>query len=492
LTIPAIEKFPGTSYMTGIDLDFRGFKFSYYNMYRRIHSCIGHSSIKYKYNNPQNFWGENININNISYNKIWKRFSTNTQITFLTYKMDNNSSIALTYINKGDRIYRYAASNDLIFEQNFNTAISGSSELISGFSIQKSGYLPLTGYLSNPFKTELYSPFSTITVVDTNFLPIGVKSGVFNNYSAFIQIYIKQKNLRFILGTRGDYHSRYGLNINPRIAILYKINKSNSLRLSGGFAYKTSTPSIEFETKGYKIDNKFYYEITPLYTLKPELFQSYEIGFNTIFFKSNLNIVFFYNQVYNQFSYFKVPTSEFKYLYLVNPYNDSILTVKNSEGFSRIYGIQLQLARKNLIQTIKLNAILNLMFTYTSKDLPQIETILENIKLMPRHYGNLQIETYPFKNIYLRIENIWETKWLRNLIMFEKIYSEIFRNTDGFLTTDLLISTFLSNNLRFYIKIFNLFNEKYNGMNTTGLKEDKLFNPQPSRYFKLGLSFTLN
>lgn len=490
ISTPLVEKFPGTSYMTGIDLDFRGFKYSYYNMYRRLHSSIGHSTMKYRYNNPQNFWGENIHVNNISYNKIWPKFSTNTQFTFLTYKMDNNSSIGLTYINNGDRIYRYSASNDLIFEQIFNAAISGSTELVAGFSVQKSAYLPLTGYLSTPFNEEKYIPFSSINVVDTNFIPIGIKSGTFSNYSSFIQMYIKQKNFRFIIGTRGDFHTRYGLNINPRIAILYRINRNNSLRLSAGFAYKTSTPSMEFEIKGFKIEDKYFYEVAPLHDLKPELFQSYEVGFNTLISKSNINISFFYNQVFNQFAYKKVSSNEFKYL--KNVYNDSILTIKNSDGFSRIYGIQIQIIRRNLIQAIKLNAILNLMFNYTTKDLPQIETILENIKLMPRHYGNLQLEMTPFKNIYLRIENIWETKWLRNLIVFEKLYSEMFKNTDGFLCTDILLSTLLSENLRFFIKINNIFNEKYNGMNTTGLKEDKLFNPQPSRNIKFGLSFTLN
>jgi len=494
LTYPEVEKLPGASHMAGIDLDFRGLKFSYYNMYRRLHSSIGHSSMRYKYNNPQNYWGDIINVYGIGFNKIWKKFSTNTQISNISYRMDNNSSVGLTYIANGDRLYRYSTCNDFLFDQLLTFVISNSTEVVTGFTYQKIGYLPLTNYLSLPFRSGRYSSYkSSIEVIDTNFAPVGVKSGVYHNTSAFAQFYIKHQKFRFILGSRVDFHSRYGLNINPRLAILYKINQKSSFRFSGGYAFKTPPPSLEFEIRGYKPDvniNKTFYEIAPLNPLKPELFQSIELGYSSIFYKTSLNIALFYNQIYNQFSHIKVVSTEFDKS--LNALNDSISTIINSNSFSRVYGAQLQLVKKNLISSIKLDAILNLMFTYTSKEMPQIETLLENIKLMPNHYGQLSIQMYLFNDLFVRLENTWETKWLRNLFIFEKIYSDLFKNTDGYFTMDLLFSYKLSDNLKCFTKIENIFDEKYNGMNTTGQKEDKLFNPQPGRNIRFGLSFILN
>ena len=158
---PAMEELPAMSHMIGVDLNFRGVRITFDNMYRKTHSSVGHNTYQYKYNNPQNYWGDLIRLYTLSYNKDWKRFSTFTQISNLSYRMDNNSSLGLTFLENTDKVYRYAASDDLLFEQLFTILPADDLEVVTGLSFQQSGYLPLTNYLATPFKSGDYTPYSS-------------------------------------------------------------------------------------------------------------------------------------------------------------------------------------------------------------------------------------------------------------------------------------------------------------------------------------------
>jgi len=97
ITSPEIENMGSSSYMMGLQLRFRGVGFGYNNMYRRTHSSIGLSPVFYKYNNPQNYWGERIQRVHLSYEKESRHFSSSTHLSLLSYAMDNNSSKRLTW-----------------------------------------------------------------------------------------------------------------------------------------------------------------------------------------------------------------------------------------------------------------------------------------------------------------------------------------------------------------------------------------------------------
>ncbi len=120
LTLPQIEELPASSNNLGFQLKYRGVSLSFNNMYRRTQSSLGQSPYLFKYNNPQNFWGENIRSTTLSYNHEWSpKFSTTTNLSSLVFKMDNNSSMGITFIDYTDKVYRYAASRDMLVEQLF-------------------------------------------------------------------------------------------------------------------------------------------------------------------------------------------------------------------------------------------------------------------------------------------------------------------------------------------------------------------------------------
>jgi len=110
LTLPAMENLPAESNMLGFQLRYRGVSFAFNKMYRSTHSSLGQSSYLYKYNNPRNFWGEDIRTTTLSYNHEWApRFSTTTNISNVAYSMDDNSNMGVTFIDYTDKVYRYSA-----------------------------------------------------------------------------------------------------------------------------------------------------------------------------------------------------------------------------------------------------------------------------------------------------------------------------------------------------------------------------------------------
>ena len=121
-----------------------------------------------------------------------------------------------------------------------------------------------------------------------------------------------------------------------------------------------------------------------------------------------------------------------------------------------------------------------------------VEIVKGYLSLTPKHTGKLKVSFYPARNLYVNIESHWMTKWLRLLIPFEKLYGELFKDTDGYYAMNAMTSYKLSDQLSFYLKVTNLFDEKYGIVNATLLEENLIYNPQLRRSLRFGLSYNLN
>ena len=84
------------------------------------------------------------------------------------------------------------------------------------------------------------------------------------------------------------------------------------------------------------------------------------------------------------------------------------------------------------------------------------------------------------------------TKWMRLLIPFESIYNELFKDTDGYYAMNAMTSYHLSTELSVFLKVTNLFDEKYGSVNATLLEENLVYNPQLRRSIRFGFSYNLN
>jgi outer membrane receptor for ferrienterochelin and colicin len=504
LTLPSMEDLPAESNMLGFQLRYRGVSFSYNNMYRRSHSSLGQSSYFFKYNNPQNYWGENIRSTTLSYNHEWTpRISTTTNFSNLIYRMDNNSSNGVTFIDHTDKVYRYAAGNDILFEQLFTIMPADKLEIISGITYQYSGNLPQTSFLDAPFNPRDYRYFSTdVHYTDTISNNFGINPLKYHNFSFFSQSYYSIRSFRFMGGVRIDNNSRYGLSISPRIAGLYIFNPKTSFRSSVGFAYKSPPSSMAWQSLAYRAgingDSLKYISI-PNPDLEPEKYMSVELGLIKTYKKRfNMNISVYYNSIKNLIMNDNVRLSTLNLPRAIIDSDTASVQTKtnNSQAISRLYGLQATFKATDLIRSIHMNAELSLTFAKSSTSFPDIFKIagnyLSNFRLIPNHFGQFKISVQPAKNFYIQVSSIWESSWLRLIIPFKDLYKEIIKDVDGFYSMDIVSNYRIGTNLNSFIKINNLFDERYGGPAYSGMNTPLPYNPQTGRSIQIGLTYTLN
>ena len=143
-----------------------------------------------------------------------------------------------------------------------------------------------------------------------------------------------------------------------------------------------------------------------------------------------------------------------------------------------------------------MNGELSLTFAKSSEKFPEIFQIagnyLSNFKLIPNHFGQMKISMQPTKNLYLQVTSIWESSWLRVIIPFKELYKEIIRNKDGFYSMDVVANYRIGINLNSFVKVSNIFDEKYGGPGYSGTKTPLPYDPQMGRSIHLGLTYTLN
>lgn len=495
LTQPDVESLAATSHMLGLHLKFRGFGISYNKMYRRSHSSLGLSPVFYKYNNPQNFWGENIHRFTLGYSREFDRFSSSTSLCNLVYRMDNNSNLGVTFLTNTDKVYRYSASDDLLFEQVFSGRPLKDLELVAGFSYRQSGNLPVTNYLSAPFDTKQYQPYDrSVFSRDSLMGNFGLNPVNFNNLSGFLQFYYRFERFRFLGGIRYDRNTLYGNKTSPQIGILYKSGKLLSAHLSYGRAYKAPPSSIVYQSLAYPTGNgQIHYQVIPNRSLRPEQFNSLELAFNRPIFRKRgmINQTFFYYRISDHIMPETFPMSDFSY---PNAANDSVKTwINNEESVSHVIGSQTTLRLMDLVKSVHLNVELSLSFLHRRDHLPDVVDIAkEYLTLMPKHSGKLKVSLYPTKKLYVHAESHWQTSWLRVLIPFESLYNELFEDADGYYALDALASYYISDNLNLYVKVWNLFDEKYGSVNAIIQEENLVYNPQLRRSIQFGLSYRLN
>jgi len=504
LTQPDIQDMPSGSNLLGFNLKYRGLSISFNSMYRHSHSSLGQSTYLFKYNDPENYWAEKINSATISYNRDWtNRFSTTTNISNLKYTMDNNSSLGVTFLGYTDRVYRFSAGDDLLIEQIFNIKPAGKLEVMAGASLQFSGNLPQTNFLDTPFRTGSYKAFSkTLDMTDSVAGKFGLNPIVFYNTSIFAQVYYSMGSVRIMGGLRADDHSNYGLYINPRLAAQWTISHKSTFRGSVGYAFKAPPSSMAWQSLAYRSGANYdslTYLVIPNPDLEPEKYMSVELGVSRkLGRKVNLDISVYYNEIRNLIMNRTVYLKDLDLpLAIIRSDSSYVLTKSNNHNaVSRLYGLQATFKFSDLVTRIHLSAEMSLSFSRSSDTFPNLvqiaESYLANFKLLPQHYGQLKISAQPGKRLYLQFSSIWESSWLRVFIPVRTLYDKLLKDKSGFYTMDVVADYLVGNNLHAFVKITNVFNEKYGGLPYSVMNTPLPYNPQSGRFAQFGLTYTFN
>ena len=527
---PFINNIPHLSRLLGIELKYRAFGVSFMRMYRRDHSSIGLNTRSVSYADPRNYLGETINRFTFKFEKDFDYMGIRTDLSLLNYAMDERSSF--TYVDvglnqvfnsfldstnynlslrnlisnnnferyfSGDR-FTYASSTDIKGELLLTVHPDKDYELIFGANFRGSKNQPLISYLRNPYNPgEATDGFGNINFFE---FPAFVADEFNLDVGAFFQTYVTLKKWNLIGGLRYDYFSRYGASWNPRIAALFKVSADFSLRGSFATAFRVPSPFYsaatykvnlpEIDTSGMANEDKNVFTFTTGNDdIRPERTISYELGGRwnwknkiiadvSVFFSETQNFISSGLLVDNNVP---TPFPEIS----IGFFNDG-----NSEMF--LYGCQTRFVFQKFIQRYDhVKAELTFNYAQGREILPFDAGEIDEVRLQPRFSGQFKISFNPLEKIYININNVFSSNWLKRFILNKTLLElepDNFR-ARGFYTLDITTRWQIGVNFQAFVKVTNLFDEKYAGIDAIGSVDDLAFNPQPTRTYQVGLSYRM-
>ncbi|MEZ4921006.1 MAG: TonB-dependent receptor [Saprospiraceae bacterium] len=265
-SLPKLIPIPHESRMFGLNLHWRGIKFSYHRMARTDFSGLGLNPLSVSYSNPSNLLSERLESFSLAFNVHKKRFTTSNTISVLRYNVDRNSTASYIFDQLSVNLYRVrlpeiqnpaqaTATQSLIY-QRFNSderyfASRGldtrlESVLHTNFTSTLSMDLGATGFLGigAPVVGHFRFPFDLepggITSMPTAPYQIDGSENLEGNL--FAQLDLHYNRFRMIGGSGLNFSSLGSPEILPRIAAQYSIDSSWHLR--GSFATGIRRPSI--------------------------------------------------------------------------------------------------------------------------------------------------------------------------------------------------------------------------------------------------------
>ena len=514
---PLIGDLPHQSNLLGLDLNYRNFSFGGRYMYRRDHSSIGLSPFAVSYSNPLNFIGETIQNYSVMFRKRWNKWSLNSAVAALLYNTDSRNShtyvipsfqVALRRIVEDNapipaRDSLYALVNDAYFsgirfsrsssrEFSWETiasyTLNDQVSISSGLNLQLAEGSPMVQYQRNP------AFFSNDPPQDPD---LEIAEVSFWEVSAFFELYYNSKRLNAILGAQilkrdDDYLDDNPTNLNPRLAVQYKFNENLSARTSYATAFRF--PSPFFQSTTVRIENSVDRIVFGQSNLATEETRAFEIGARwqqDDLFSADLSA--FYNRSSELINFAVDPNMQALSL---GYFND-----RDSE--TELVGVQLMLDAQDFIPEFNFGSSLSLAFfegkevlkAFSLEDSARVVRELDGLRAQPGFLAKWQWAFWPDRKFNVYIDHLYASRALtRNSVRFQTLRpmddTDMLFN-DGYYIMDIRFGYNVNNHLRATLIVTNVFDSEYAGIDAT-LDTDALrYNPQPTRMFRLGLSYRL-
>ena len=527
---PNICDRPQEASQGGVNIRYRGVEFSYNLLHRMDFTNHGVSPFTYNYSDPQAMFGEYIHRFALSGDWQNGNFTTNTSLHLIRYRMDKNSYRTVNWDK--NRLRFWGASDDLCLEENITWKPSEKVDLNAGASVSYSGVLPKTLDNANRFDYSSYKMFAE--KVDYQF-PLygswGIYPTTYFQAGAYVQSDYDLNPVTLTAGVRYDYNSKWGSSINPRVALLWRLTKKLTLRASEGFAYKTPSFTQMYYTVSVAMPNEnapggyalAYHHIPTIGKLKPEHISSTEVGFRMYFNETNyLEIVGYTNRMKDPLvrnwiamdsiaNY--VPSANVymsggeKYGYIVDGYvGVGVTNLTNSDvdrkytrayanenkSKSKLYGLQLIGVMKDVAPVIHLNLKGALTYSMGEEKISAstagqtVYNTLEDVRGVPRLQAQLSAECNFLKVMHIRLDNLYCSKFLRRY--YGGLDNKFFW-APSYYNLDAMLSVAVSKNLSVSMKVTNITNVEYGGMDTMEMDVDLQYNPQLLRSFTFGVTY---
>jgi len=492
-----MDRLPNTSRMYGVSFNWRGLSAQVIGMSRSTHSSIGRDPSVFNYHNPLNFWSESIRRYGLSFEKKWKKISSESNLVWLNYRLDNQSNYGmLGQVGESGSAYKYAASDDLIIEEQLTFLPVTGLEIVGGIVYQLSGNLPLTNNLDTPFNTGDYTPLSTDEISDTSvFSGFGFNPITFSKAGAFIQFYWQKNRFTLFGGYRLDYHSWYDFSHNPRISFMYRNEKDLSLRASFSTGYREPSAYYTYYSLAESSDNGISYSVVPNLDLKPEKLIAAEAGVRWNRIKwLEVDASFFYHRIFEQFTLSFVLLDSAEYPHAVNTFMISNAYINDENSLAEILGLQIDLGFKNIMPVIRFNTDLNLTLSKGDEILPNGLGRINDYRQMPVFMGQLNFSLWPYERLRLIIRNNFSTGWVRGYLPLDPdLLREIGYPVDisGYYTLDVQARFLIGKNFEAFALFNNLTNTYYGGIEAHSGSDGLFYNPQYGFNFRIGFNFRM-
>lgn len=520
---PDFTKIQQKSELIGINLKYKNLTFGYNYMFQQEHSSVGLSPYIYRYDSPTNYIANFSHIFSLQHSISAGKFIFSTNLYYLKYRIDNSSSYGINYLhgyNIND-VFIYQASDDVNFEQLITFSPNEKFEFVSGLSYQYSGNLPTTNILFEPFDKQLYKPFSkTVDYNDKILDDFGINPIVFSNLGFFLQSYFKLRKTTIIIGSRYDKNSQYDNIIRTRWAAMRNFGRRFNLRISMGQSYKAPSSEKSYYSIAFPNleDDKIIYAFIPNNELSPERFKSNEFGIKyKLGTNSYLDVCFYNSEIENIIQSIQFSPENIE---LPNMSEDNIHTTirsyKNFENLSTtLNGTQFSLVFEKLFPSINLKAefyynntfgiqqvfdpeefeeMLLTIDDFSFEDLDDIDFDIEvqdtiPVSMLPKNIGQINIKFEPSKNSYINIENIISSSWIKGYVPDVELFDNNYFKTKGYYNLDLTFGYKFGKHFTSYIKILNVTNAEYGGIDATRTDVDLPYNPQYKRNFRFGINY---
>ncbi len=507
-----IGDIPNKNYSLNFQALYKEFSLSLDHMYRSDLSSLGLKSHLYYYDDRDAIWGEDISRFTLTHQtQAFDELSINTYISYLRYRMDNESYLNwIVPITKDgvfgehNKAYKYEASDDITFESHWVWDISKELELVGGVVYTYSGGIPKTPDLSKPFDESLYSIFDEGQIKGDDLGILGVKSVNYSNLGGFLQAGYYSKLFAVIAGGRFDHHSDYENTFNPRVSMQYNFIENSSLRISYNQAFKAPAPAYIHEVFGVPKGDKVNYKHLPNLDLKPEKVESFEIGAKSLVSKNvSVELIGFYNKIDRLITIKnKVPVDQKLY---PNSKDDDLAStwINDDDAQTTVMGVEGNIRIKtNLVKNANIGTDIYLSYNKGEETLPATfddkgNKIIEKLdfrKMLPDFIGKIRLWTKLYNVLHINLDTIVSSSWYSReyspLMINNKVVEKDYYNNDGYITFDLISNYELMKDVNIFFEIRNITDVNYGGIQAYDGYNLK-YNPQIKRTVFGGIRTTL-
>ncbi|MCF8238897.1 MAG: TonB-dependent receptor [Saprospiraceae bacterium] len=491
-------QFPHQSRSLGLNLTYRGLRFSSDIFYRRDPSALGLNPVAVNYQNPQDFHGERTTRFRFGYQHYATKWGIETNVSGLFYAMDPQSSYPYQVNQLGDALYGLSylkANQSGSFDQSlydslvqvigdryftgkrFSSAESNEFDLDLILSVYPWKFLEWSAgiqgkaYLSRAQRNNLRFPNDT-----ANDLPL--EESQYAN--AFTQLILSLEKFQVFSGI-SYYIFDLKPQINPRLGVSWRAN--NQLSFRGFYGRALRQPPVYYLGQTYLIPKDNILDLSPSpIPLEPEETSSWEAGFRW-------HPV---SWIYADMSWFSSKTENFIVYKKIEPLNEDLLNAPVLLGYFNFGDTYLQIQGIQSKITLGNPAINNRLFFELGLTWSQGEEKVTAQK-SPLPY----VREYPEWLIKTRLTYRWKERFFTTLDMrmatdfYANSSEPPLRHLEGYQILDLNFRYHLSRNFQTFFQFRNLLGAEYGGISATGTGDDLQFNPQMGRTLWVGLSYDL-